>query len=97
MTVKDMLSRNIKDCPFCGGNVIFVQNSVEDNVTIGVHFDVPVALVLCASCAAAAGFYKITEDVSVREAEEKAIEAWNMRASDFDDDAVEDLDDDPGD
>lgn len=75
----------LKPCPFCGSNMAFVRNTIDNKVTIGVHFDEPVALVLCGYCAAAAGFFKIKDDVTKEEAEAKAIEYWNMRADDEED------------
>ena len=80
-----MKTYELKPCPFCGSNMAFVQNSVEDKQTEGVHFEAPVAVVTCGYCCATVGFFKIKEDVSVEEAEAKAVEYWNMRADDEED------------
>lgn len=77
----------LKTCPFCGSDRVGVFNTIIDPVTKGVHFDEPTAICLCFSCAAAAGFIKIKNGVTIEEAEEKAIDYWNMRAVDLGEEA----------
>ena len=81
-----MICDELKPCPFCGSTAVGVYNTITGPVTNGVHFDEPVAIVICHCCAASAGFIKIKGDVSAEEAMGKAVEYWNMRDDDEEDD-----------
>lgn len=70
----------LKPCPFCGSKDVAVLTSLTGKITTGVHFDVPVAVVQCFSCCAAAGFVKIKGDIDEQAAKEGAIGFWNRRA-----------------
>lgn len=72
--------RQLKPCPFCGSKDVAVLTSLTGKTTTGVHFDVPVAVVQCFSCCAAAGFAKIEGDIDEQAAKEGAIGFWNRRA-----------------
>ena len=70
----------LKLCPFCGSNAVGIYDTLTSTVTKGVHFDEPVAVVLCHYCGASAGFIKIKGNVGIDEARRKAAEYWNQRA-----------------
>ena len=71
------MSTELKPCPFCGGeacmNDIEYESDVYDPETLGYVDAVCMNAysVVCASCAAAAGFWQTKEC---------AAEAWNRRA-----------------
>ena len=70
----------LKPCPFCGSSFVSVFQSDKDKLSLGVHFDEPVAIVMCLHCASAAGFVKIGGRHTREEAVIGAIEYWNTRA-----------------
>lgn len=75
----------LRPCPFCGSNRVSLLDTETGPVSMGVHFDEPVAIVLCFNCCAAAGFVKIGKRHTREEAREGAFEFWNSRADDQED------------
>ena len=76
------MSKLLKPCPFCGEPYrLYVGCSDTDPVTKGIHFDDPVAIVLCGYCCASAGFVKIGGKHTREEAVEGAIKYWNQRVT----------------
>ena len=77
----------LRPCPFCGEVFrLGVFCSDTGPVTNGVHFDVPVAVALCFSCSACAGFVKIGGAYTREEAIDRTVEFWNMRDFEGDED-----------
>ena len=72
MTVEKEEEMDLKPCPFCGGNAEL--RHTEGNSEYG-----KTAFVACLRCGANSRMVSLSFKYS---ADEKAIEAWNRRASD---------------